>query len=85
MPQARVPYQSHHFLVRCFCKLVVYGVMVRYKVGALTSYASLPSFTKIPQSPNFKMEDVHNDIGSAIEEDKMPSNQHMRAVRRRRR
>jgi hypothetical protein len=27
IPQARVPYQSHHFLVRGFCKLVVYGVM----------------------------------------------------------
>ena len=27
IPQARVPYQSHHFFVRGFCKLVVYGVM----------------------------------------------------------
>ena len=27
IPQARVPYQSHHFLVRGFCKLVLYGVM----------------------------------------------------------
>jgi len=53
--------------------------------GVLTWYASLLLPPHQAQSPNFKVEDVHDDISSAIEEDKVSSNQHMRAIGRRRR
>src|SRR5713226_4593883 len=45
------------------------------------------SVTPAPQMQlaDFKMEDVHNDVGSAIHQNDVSPNQHVRAIRRRRR